>query len=62
VLAKPYRPDSGTDGPSWLGFIGQLKDSLRSTDLFRCGSILLRSHWVLVLMDLFIRRIIGFRV
>jgi len=62
VLAKHYRPDSGTDGPSWLTFIGQFKDSLWSTDLFRCESILLRSHWVLVVMDLFTRRIIGFGV
>jgi len=62
VLAKHYRPDSGTDGPSWLTFVGQLKDSLWSTDLFRCQSILLRSHWVLVVMDLFTRRIIGFGI
>ena len=31
-------------------------------DLFRCESILLRSHWVLVVMDQFTRRIIGFAV
>src|SRR6266849_6442032 len=37
-------------------------NSLWSTDLFRCESILLRSHWVLVVMDLFTRRIIGFGV
>ena len=55
-------PTQGTDGPSWLTFIGQFKDSLWSTDLFRCESILLRSHWVLVVMDLFTRRIIGFGV
>ena len=63
VLAKHYRPgDSGTNGPSWLTFIGQLKDSLWSIDLFRCESILLRSHWVMVVMDVFTRRIIGFGV
>ena len=63
VLAKYYRPgDSGTNGPSWLTFIGHLKDSLWSVDLFRCESILLRSHWVLVVMDVFTRRIIGFGV
>jgi transposase InsO family protein len=63
VLAKHYRPgDSGTDGPSWLTFIGHVKDSLWSVDLFRCESILLRSHWVLVVMDLFTRRIVGFGV
>ena len=45
VLAKHYRPDSGIDGPSWLTFIGQFKDSLWSTDLFRRESILRRSDW-----------------
>ena len=39
-----------------------MKDSLWSVDLFRCESILLRSHWVLVVMDQFSRRIIGFGV
>ena len=63
VLAKHYRSgDSGTNGPSWLTFIGHVKDSLWSVDLFRCESILLRSHWVLVVMDVFTRRIIGFGV
>ncbi len=63
VLAKHYRPDdSGSHGPSWLTFIGQVKDSLWCVDLFRCESILLRSHWVLVVMDLFSRRIVGFGV
>ena len=63
VLEKYYRP--GPDfghGPSWLTFIGHLKDSLWSTDLFRCESILLNTHWVLVVMDQFTRRIIGFGV
>ena len=63
VLAKHYRPGNpGTLGPSWLTFIGHVKDSLWSLDLFRCESILLRSHWVLVVMDVFTRRIIGFGV
>jgi len=63
VLAKHYRPgDSGSNGPSWLTFIAQTRDSLWSLDLFRCESILLRSHWVLVVMDVFTRRIIGFGV
>jgi putative transposase len=62
VLAKHYRPEAGTDGPSWLSFIGHMKDSLWSVDLFRCESILLRSHWVMVVMDVFTRRIIGFGV
>ena len=62
MLAKHYRPEAGTDGPSWLSFIGHVKDSLWSGDLFRCESILLRSHWVMVVMDVFTRRIIGFGV
>jgi putative transposase len=63
VLAKHYRPgDSGSHGPSWLTFIAQTKDSLWSLDLFRCGSILLRSHWVMLVMDVFTRRIVGFGV
>ncbi len=63
VLAKHYRPDdSGSHGPSWLTFIAQTKDSLWSLDLFRCESILLRSHWVMLIMDVFTRRIIGFGV
>src|SRR5580704_2264895 len=39
-----------------------MKDSLWSIDLFRCESILLKSHWVMVLMDQYSRRIIGFAV
>jgi len=46
ILAKHYRPTSGDNGPSWLTFLGHMKDSLWSIDLFRCESILLKSHWV----------------
>jgi len=63
VLAKHYRPDdSGTNGPSWLTFFAHTKDSLWSVDLLRCESILLRSHWAMVVMDVFTRRLIGFGV
>jgi len=62
VLATHYRPGSGDGGPSWLSFIGHMKDGLWSVDLFRCESILLKSHWVLVVMDQFTRRIIGFGI
>jgi len=54
-------PDDG-GGPSWLTFIGHTKDSLWSADLLLCESILLKSHWVLVVMDQYTRRIIGFGV
>ena len=49
-------------GPSWLVFIGHMKDSLWSVDLFRCESIALKSHWVMVVLDQYTRRIIGFAV
>ena len=55
-------PNAVKDGPSWLTLLGHTKDSLWSLDLFRTESILLRSHWVLVVMDQFTRRIIGFGV
>ena len=62
-ITKHYRPDdSGTNCPSWLTFIAQTKDSLWSLNLFRCESILRRSHWVMLIMDVFTRRIIGFGV
>ena len=63
VLAKHYRPgDTGTNGPSWLTFIGDMKDGLWSVDLFRCESILLHSHWVLLVIDVYTRRLVGFGV
>ncbi len=63
ILAAHYRPGSpGDSGPSWLTFLGHTKDSLWSIDLFRCESIHLKSHWVLVVMDQFTRRIVGFGV
>jgi putative transposase len=62
VLAAHYRPVPHSGGPSWLTFIGRLKDSLWSIDLFRCESATLRTHWILVVMDQYTRRIIGFGV
>jgi len=62
VLTKHYRTEPGDGGPSWLTFIGHMKDSLWSVDLFRCESITLTTHWVLVVMDQFTRRIIGFGI
>lgn len=62
VLARHYRPDPGRGGPSWLTFLGHSKDSLWSVDLFRCESLVLNTHWVMVVMDQCTRRIIGFAV
>jgi transposase InsO family protein len=63
VLAK-HLPAGfpGPSGPSWLTFFAHTKDSLWSVDLFRCESILLRSHWVLVVIDVCTRRFIGFGI
>jgi putative transposase len=60
ILASHYRPEKDSGGPSWLTFIGHMKDSLWSLDLFRCESAVLRTHWILVVMDQYTRRIIGF--
>src|SRR5579872_1767797 len=62
ILSVHYRPESDGSGPSWLTFLGHAKDSLWSCDLFRCESATLRTHWVLVVMDQFSRRIVGFGV
>jgi len=62
VLATRARPKPHSDGPSWLTLIAQAKDSVWSVDLFRVESVVLRSHWVLLVMDIFTRRIIGFGI
>ena len=62
ILAQHYRPVPTQDGPSWLTFIGHMKDSLWSLDLFRCESVALRTYWVLIVMDQYTRRIIGFGI
>lgn len=69
ILAKHYKPIY-PGGPSWLTFLGQAKDSLWGRDagpidLFRCESIgtvfrHLRSHWVMLAVDIHTRRIVGF--
>jgi putative transposase len=62
ILAAHYHPSADGSGPSWLTFIGHAKDSLHSIDLFRCESAALRTYWVLVVMDQYTRRIVGFGV
>jgi len=62
ILTGHYRPNPSGAGPSWLTFLGHMKDSLWSIDLFRCESAALRTYWVLVVMDQFTRRIIGFGI
>ena len=62
ILAHHHWPGQSPGGPSWLTFLGHMKESLWSMDLFRCESVTLRTHWVLVVMDQSTRRIIGFGV
>lgn len=62
VLVTHYKPDPSNRGPSWLTTLGHAKDSLWSIDLFRAESIILKSHWIMVVMDQYTRRIIGFGV
>jgi len=62
ILRKNVDDFPSGGGPSWLTFIGHLKDSLWSVDLFRCESVALKSHWVMVVIDQFSRRIIGYAV
>ena len=62
ILRKNKHNLPSGDGPSWLTFMGHVKDSLWSVDQFRCESALLKSHWVMVVMDQFTRRIVGFAV
>jgi len=62
ILAMHYPPTSTGGGPSWLTFIGHMKDSLWSLDLLRCESVTLQTYWVLVVMDQYTRRIIGFGI
>ena len=46
VLAKHYRPEPGAGGPSWLTFIGHMKDSLWSVDLWVAKSIGVKVGWI----------------
>jgi len=62
ILQKNKTNFPAGDGPSWLTFIGNMKDSLWSVDLFRCESINLKTHWVMIVIDQYSRRIVGFAV
>jgi transposase InsO family protein len=62
ILRQNYKNIPDNNGPSWLTFMGHAKDSLWSADLFRCESILLKSYWVMLVIDIYSRRIIGFSI
>lgn len=60
-MGTNYKPGPNpTNGPSWLSFLANIKNSLWSVDLFKCESIILNSHWVMVVMDVWNSNIIGF--
>jgi hypothetical protein len=62
TLAARYQPTPDAAGPSWLTVLGHAKDSLWSVALFRCESAVLQTYWVVVVMDHWTRRIVGFGV
>jgi transposase InsO family protein len=62
ILAARYDPTPDSAGPSWLTLLGHAKDRLWSVDLFRCESAVLHTYWVLVVIDHWTRRIVGFGV
>ena len=62
ILAVHYHSNPDAGGPSWLTFLGRMKDDLWSIDLLRCESLILRTYWVLVVMDQYTRRIVGFGI
>jgi len=61
ILKKFFKPKPGR-GPCWLTPIGNSKDKLWSLDFFRLELVSLSTHWVMVVMDQYTRRIIGFSV
>src|SRR5437879_10540674 len=62
VLARSLLPFFFSCCPSRLAFLSFPTRRSSDLDLFRCEPATLRSHWVLVVMDQFTRRIIGFGV
>ena len=62
ILIHHFKPGIDSDGPSWLTFLGHSKDSLWSMDFFTTESVLMTSYSVMVVMDQFSRRIVGFAV
>jgi putative transposase len=60
-ILKQYLPSAGpSPNESWLALFGVKRDHLWSMDLFRVESAFLKAHWVMVVMDMYSRRIVGF--
>ena len=62
ILVAHYKPSPNSQGPSWLNLLSHSKDSLWNMDLYQAESINLKTHWVLVVMDHYSHRIIGFTI
>jgi len=62
ILQQHYAGVPRGNGPSWLTALAHAKDSLWSLHLFRCESSLLRSCWVMIIIDVFTRRFVGIAV
>jgi hypothetical protein len=62
ILAARSAPTPDSAGPSWLTVLGHAKDRLWRVDLCRCESAVLHTYWVLVVIDPWTRRIVGFGV
>jgi hypothetical protein len=61
ILIQYYRPAPGGAGPCWLP-LSDRPGTACGASLFRCESVVPQSYWVMVVMDIFTRRIIGFGV
>ena len=57
-----YDDEIKASGPSWLSFIGNSLNGLWSVDYFKVESICLKSYLVMVVIDVYSRKIIGFSV
>jgi len=61
ILRKYYKPPPGS-GPSWLSYVGNDIGKLWSVDFFRVESMFLQSFWVMLVMDQYTRKIVGFSI
>jgi putative transposase len=62
ILRKHYHPPYKGNGPSWLEFFANSVNGLWSVDVFRCESVFLKSCYVMVAIDIYSRKIIGFSI
>jgi len=62
ILAVRYHPKPDAGGAVLAYSSRPREGQFVGIDLFGCESAILRIHWVLVVMDQFTRRIVGFGV